>query len=54
MKIKNKGATHRTLLRDLAEITEVLGVEARLMRALLAMAIMRRALYTESVFAGRK
>jgi hypothetical protein len=44
MRIKKEANTHRTLLRDLAEIKAVLDVEAKLVRALVAMASARRAM----------
>ena len=43
MLIKNSASTHHTLLRDLAEITAVLDVESQMMRALVALANVRRA-----------
>jgi hypothetical protein len=42
MKIRNS-ATHHALLRELGEIKAVLDVEAQLIRALFAMATVRRA-----------
>ena len=44
MRIKKEAATHQTLLRDLAEITAVLDVEAQLVKVLVAMASARRAM----------
>ena len=45
VRIDKKGIyTHRNLLADLSEITSVIKTEARLMKALLKLAIARQAL----------
>jgi hypothetical protein len=44
MRIKREEKTHYALLRDLAEITAVLDVEAQLVKVLVAMASARRAM----------
>jgi hypothetical protein len=44
MRLKKEANTHQTLLRDLAEITAVLDVEAQLVKVLVAMASARRAM----------
>ena len=50
MRIKKQAHTHRTLLRDLKEITAVLNIEAQLVRALMAMASARRSLGLQLAF----
>jgi hypothetical protein len=50
MRIRKEESTHRTLLRDLAEITAVLDVEEQLLKVLVAMASARRAMGLQLVF----